>query len=43
MSDQVISLTLLTDLFGLLPIEIANGAPDLHLTAAEPPLKPYAR
>ena len=41
--DQAISPTLLTDLLGLLPIEIATGAPDLHLTTAEPPLKPYAR
>lgn len=41
--DQAISPTLLTDLLGLLPIEIANGAPGLRLATAEPPLKPYAR
>ena len=41
--DQAISPTLLTDILGLLPIEIANGAPGLHLTTVEPPLKAYAR
>lgn len=41
--DQVIAPTLLTDLLGLLPLEIANGAPGLHLATTEPPLKPYAQ
>lgn len=41
--DQVIASTALTEMLGLLPLEIANGAPELHLANEEPQLKPYAR
>ncbi|MES0873994.1 esterase/lipase family protein [Sinimarinibacterium thermocellulolyticum] len=33
----------LFEMLALLPIEIENGAPGLHLVRAEPPLKPYAQ
>jgi triacylglycerol lipase len=41
--SQAIAPDLLVQLLGLLPIEIANGAPGLHLATREPPLKPYVR
>ncbi len=41
--SQVLPANFLTQILGLLPIEIANGAPGLNLVIAEPPLKPYAQ
>ncbi len=40
--DQILPPDFLVRILGLLPIEIANGLPGLHLALQEPPLKPYA-
>ncbi len=41
--DQALAPNFLVEILGLLPIEIANGAPGLNLVTTEPPLKAYAR
>ncbi len=41
--DQTFSTTALGEAFTILPMSIANGAPNLYLVSEEPPLKPYAQ
>lgn len=41
--DQIVASTALTEMLGLLPIEMATGAPELHLAQREPELREYAR
>ena len=41
--DQIVAPPALAAVVGILPQEVGNGAPNLHLVMQEPPLKPYAR
>lgn len=41
--DQILASTALTEMLGLLPMQLAGGAPELHLANQEPAPKPYVR